>query len=161
MPRRARPAGLCPGGGVPRSVLYANVLFASHIGVARYATLAQAPPGTFLGERVFARAAYGVEPLGAQADMLKPERIYETGMAAAIYPEDLSYAAYRPEALQAEALVPAWVEKTGKYIAGLSIPVIGATTTFQQTAPAIALLAAVRRHAEQRDDDHRWRELRR
>ena len=55
--------------------------------------------------------------------------------------------AYRLEVLQTEAQVPAWVEAAGKYIAGLGIPVIGATTTFQQTAPAIALLGAVRRHA--------------
>src|SRR5215207_277642 len=49
-------------------VFYANLLFASHIGLTRYTTLAQAPLSAFLGERVFARAAYGVSPLGAQAD---------------------------------------------------------------------------------------------
>ena len=129
-------------------VFYANLLFASQIGLPCYTTLAHAPPGTFLGERLFARAAYGVPPLGAQADMFTLERIYETGLAPAIYQDDLQYwEAYRLEALRTEAQVPAWVEAAGKYIAGLGIPVIGATTTFQQTAPAIALLGAVRRHA--------------
>src|SRR6185369_475010 len=58
-----------------------------------------------------------------------------------------AYADLRLEALRVEAQIPAWVEATGKYIADLGIPVIGATTTFEQTAPAIALLDAVRRHA--------------
>jgi hypothetical protein len=88
------------------------------------------------------RAAYGVQPLGAHADMFSRERIYWD------QDEKLQYAgAYRLEALWTEALVPAWVEAAGKYIAGLGIPVIGASTTFEQTAPAIALLGAVRRHA--------------
>src|SRR5215813_10560818 len=128
-------------------VFYANLLFASHIGLPSYTTLAKAPSGTFLGERLFARAAYGVPPLGDHADMFTPEQIFGTGLAPAIYQDDLPWAAYRLEVLQIEARVPAWIEAAGKYIAGLGIPIVGATTTFQQTAPAIALLGAVRRHA--------------
>jgi len=130
-------------------VFYANLLFAAHIGLPRCASLAEATMGTFLGERLFARAAYGVQPLGEHADMFSPSRIYGNSVASEIYQnEALPYAeAYRLEALQTEAQVPAWVETVGKYIAGLGISVIGATTTFQQTAPAIALLGAVRRHA--------------
>src|SRR5882672_6679682 len=130
-------------------VFYANLLFASHIGAMRYGTLGQAASGSFLGERLFARTAYGVPPLGDHADMFTSERIYATGMASAIYQdEQLQYVeAYRLEALRSESQIPAWVEATGKYIADLGIPTIGATTTFEQTAPAIALLDAVRRHA--------------
>ena len=126
---------------------YANLLFASHIGLARYTTLAEAPESTFLWERLFARAAYGVPSLGDQVEMFTPERIYGTGLAPAIYQDDLPWEAYRLDVLRTEAQVPAWVEAAGNYIAGLGIPIIGATTTFQQTAPAIALLGAVRRHA--------------
>src|SRR5262245_4695950 len=76
---------------------YANLLFASHIGLLRYQTLTHATPGSFLGERVFARAAYGVPPLGKHAEMLSPERIYGIGVASAIYQDErLQYAgAYR------------------------------------------------------------------
>jgi ribosomal peptide maturation radical SAM protein 1 len=126
---------------------YANLLFASHIGLERYTTLAKAPPSTFLEERLFARVAYDVPPLGVQADMFTPEQIYETSLAPAIYQDDLPWEAYRGEALRTEAQVPAWIEATGKHIASLGIPIIGATTTFQQTAAAIALLGAIRRHA--------------
>src|SRR5262245_37163958 len=98
---------------------YANLLFASHIGLSRYTTLAQAPLGTFLGERIFARAAYGVPPLGAQENMFNLERIYGIDLAPAIYQDGLQYTeAYRLEVLRTEAQVPAWVEVTGKYIAG-------------------------------------------
>ena len=133
--------------GLRVRVFYTNLLFASHIGIPSYTTLSQASLGTFLGERLFARAAYDVPPLGEQARMFALERIYGTGLASTVYRDDLPYAAYRVEVLKTEAQVPAWVEAAGKYIAGLGIPVIGATTTFQQTTPAIALLGAVRRHA--------------
>jgi ribosomal peptide maturation radical SAM protein 1 len=126
---------------------YANLLFASHIGLALYSTLAKAPGSTFLGERLFARAAYAVPPLGSQADMFTPERIYGTSFARAIYQDDLPWEAFRREALRTETQIPTWVEETGKHIASFGITIIGATTTFQQTAPAIALLAAIRRHA--------------
>jgi len=130
-------------------VFYTNLLFASHIGLSRYTTLAQAPLGTFLGERLFARAAYGVPPLGAQASMFTPERIHGIGFAQGIYQDDLPHdSAYRLQLLWTEAQVPAWVEAAGKHIAGLGIPIVGATTTFQQTAPAIALLGAIRRYAD-------------
>src|SRR5882762_7774018 len=68
---------------------YANLLFASHIGLPRCTTLAQATPGAFLGERVFARAAYGVPPLGEHADMFSPERIYGIGLASEIYQDEM------------------------------------------------------------------------
>jgi ribosomal peptide maturation radical SAM protein 1 len=126
---------------------YANLLFAAHVGLERYAAMAKAPAGTFLGERLFARAAYDVAPLGSQAEVFTPERIYETSLARAIYKDDLPWAAYLREALQCEAQIPAWIDATGKHIAGLGIPIIGATTTFQQTAAAIALLRAIRKHA--------------
>jgi len=130
-------------------VFYANLLFAKHIGLLRYTTLAHTSTSSFLGERIFARAAYGVPPLGNHTDMFSSERIYGTRIGAAVYEdEQLQYAeGYRREALEVEAQIPAWVEATGKYIAGLGIPIIGATTTFEQTAPAISLLDAVRRHA--------------
>src|SRR5437588_757505 len=66
-------------------VFYANLLFALHVGVSTYTSMAKAPSGTFLGERLFARAAYGVPPLGDHADMFTPEQIYETNLAPAIY----------------------------------------------------------------------------
>src|SRR5262245_19048793 len=53
--------------------LYANLLFTSYLGHQRYATVAQAPDSTFLCERLFARSAYGVPPLGKQSDMFTLE----------------------------------------------------------------------------------------
>ena len=130
-------------------VFYANLLFGFHIGVPSYGTLGRAAPGSFVGERLFARAAYGVPPLGNHTAMFNLERLYETDFAEVVFQDDPrgAYEAFRLEALRIEAQVPAWVEAAGKYIADLGIPIVGATTTFQQTAPAIALLNAVRRHA--------------
>ena len=128
-------------------VLYANLLCASFIGLRRYRTFSQAPLGTFVGERLFARSAYGTAPLGRRGQMLTLERIHGTALAPAIYDDDRQFGgAYHFDLLDTEALIPAWVEAMGRYIASLGVPVIGATTTFQQTAPAIALLRAARRY---------------
>jgi ribosomal peptide maturation radical SAM protein 1 len=136
----------CAGAaGFRVGVLYANLLFASYVGVGRYQSLAQAPLGTFLGERLFARAAYGVAPLGQRADMMAPERIFGTPGAASVYGSAELGPGMLADLLRIEALVPAWIASLARLIAAHRLPIVGATTTFQQTAPAIALLRAVQR----------------
>ena len=79
--------------------------------------------------------------------MFTPERIYGTAWRRQSTTTTCNIGgAYRLEVFETEAQIPAWVEAMGRYIASLGVPVIGATTTFQQTAPAIALLGAVRRY---------------
>jgi ribosomal peptide maturation radical SAM protein 1 len=79
--------------------------------------------------------------------MLTLERVHGTALAPAIYEDDRQFGgAYHFDLLATEALIPAWVDAMGRYIASLGAPVIGATTTFQQTAPAVALLRAARRY---------------
>jgi ribosomal peptide maturation radical SAM protein 1 len=129
-------------------VLYSNLLLASHIGLKRYALFAQAPLGTFAGERLFARTAYGIRPLGNQAQMFTVERVQGHALAQSVFRDEKEYGTFcRAEMLQTESRIPAWIEALGRFIGGMGIRVIGATTTFQQTAPAIALLKAARSYA--------------
>src|SRR5262245_8214169 len=101
-------------------VVYANLLFASYIGVNRYRLMSQAPLGTFVFERLFARAAYGIPPLGNRAQMLTPERVHGTSLASMIYQDHRQFsAAYHFELLRIEAMVPAWAEAMGRHIASL------------------------------------------
>src|SRR5947208_12146406 len=46
------------------ATLYANLHLASVIGEVEYDNIVDAPNRAFVGERMFARAAYGVPPLG-------------------------------------------------------------------------------------------------
>lgn len=128
-------------------VLYANIDFAAAIGVATYTKACRAFRGTFIGERLFARAAYGVAALGEHADdMCGTERLLGGEIGTAVY-GDLPAATQ--ELLRdlpgLERRIPGWVDAVGSYIAGLGVKVVGATTTFEQTAPAIALLKAIKR----------------
>lgn len=135
-------------GGFDVRVYYANLDFAAAIGTAAYTRACRAFRGTFVGERLFARAAYGVPPLGRNArDMCDPLRVPGGAIGFQVY-GDLAPATTELLALLPgiEARVPAWVEDLGARLADLAIPVVGATTTFEQTAPAVALLAAVKRH---------------
>jgi ribosomal peptide maturation radical SAM protein 1 len=128
-------------------VFYANLHFAAMIGPATYSRTCRAFRGTFVGERLFARAAYGVAPLGENADdMCGAKRVLGGGIGMAVYGD---FAPGTRELLRElpgiESLIPDWVNAVGSHIAGLCVGVVGATTTFEQTAPAISLLAAVKR----------------
>jgi len=130
-------------------VLYANLLFAAAFGGRQYRIVASAFRGSFLGERLFARAAYGVAALGENAEaMFDHERLFGTRAAEAVYRDaDQDVSGLIEDARHVEAHVPAWVETLAAHVAGLGAPVVGATTTFEQTGPAVALLAAIKRRA--------------
>ena len=50
--------------GIDVQVLYANMLFAGFVGHELYEALATMSYSLFLGERLFARSAFGVPPMG-------------------------------------------------------------------------------------------------
>jgi len=128
-------------------VFYANIHFAAMIGVAAYSKACRAFRGTFVGERLFARTAYGVAALGAHADeMYRVERLLGGTIGRTVYGDDTEDTIELLRDLRdVEARVPEWVDAVGARIAELGLAVVGATSTFEQTAPAIALLKAVKR----------------
>lgn len=142
----------CAGAAGHRvGALYANLLFASAFGGDRYRNVAVAFRGSFLGERLFARAAYGGPPLGDNAElMFEHERLFGSKAAAEVYSDaDHDVAGLIADARRMEAAVPDWVEAVADHVAALGVPIVGATTTFEQTAPAVALLKAIKRRAPQ------------
>jgi ribosomal peptide maturation radical SAM protein 1 len=129
-------------------VFYANIHFAATIGCAIYTRASRVLRGTFAGERLFARAAYGAPPLGRHADdMFGLERIFGSELGTAVYADFAQSASALLEQLKAiEQRVPGWVDAIGEHIARVGIRIIGATSTFEQTAPAISLLGALKTH---------------
>ena len=127
-------------------VFYANIHFAAMIGVAAYSKACRSFRGTFVGERLFARAAYGVAALGAHADeMYRIERLLGGTIGRAVYGDDTEDTVDLLRDLRdVEARVPGWVDAVGAHITELGVAVVGATSTFEQTAPAIALLKTVK-----------------
>ena len=89
------------------------------------------------GERIFARSAFGLPPLGYQTEELR-EQI--TRLARS---KDGEGTFERFAALERQA--GPFCTALGERLAALPVRVVGATTTFQQTAASVALLAQVKR----------------
>lgn len=121
-------------GGKRVRVLYANLALAGVIGETKYQAIAYAPTSALLGERFFARAAYGVPAMG------RDEPVIEGLLEGADGPLDFS-----PQAVDAlEKRIYSWAMEAGEAIARLGFPVVGLSTTFEQTAASVALLNRIR-----------------
>ena len=119
-------------------VLYANALFAHHIGGTQYGTITSMATRTLLGERVFAAAAYGVPALGwsTEAGRVWFERRRE-GLG---HGEDLTWSAYAAIERRAEP----WVAMLAQVIAEHGFGVVGCSAQFEQTSASVALLQRVK-----------------
>src|SRR5205823_8601014 len=106
-------------------------------GEAPYRAISHAVPVGLLGERFFAAAAYGVPLLGRKG--ANRSTYYELGFDE--YADALTPRRLRRLASGAEA----WIERIAAAIVRLKPRVVGATTSFEQTAASVALLNAVKR----------------
>jgi ribosomal peptide maturation radical SAM protein 1 len=119
-------------------VLYMNVLFGALVGPREYLQLASAPTDWLLGDRLFARAAFGAPPLGYATErfLAQVEEYNSNEVGDARYPiADL---------FRYEEHIGALVDSVAGVIADRAIPVVGASTTFDQTAASVALLSRVK-----------------
>lgn len=124
-------------------VLYANLLWAAAIGCGRY-DLFLTCGEVLLGERSFARAAFGTEAWGRNAKevfeaLTSLDQAGRLGMASARLSADL---AERLE--EVEPLAPGWADELAEVIAQSSFKIVGATTSVEQTAASIALLKRIK-----------------
>jgi ribosomal peptide maturation radical SAM protein 1 len=125
--------------GFAAPVLYANILLAARIGEINYEAVCYTPTGALLGERFFARAAYGTPPFGRQtcdyeAFFRRLEEKYNGKLKVDL--DDLR----RLEPAAAEH-----VDELADAIARRRYRVVGCTSTFEQTAASVALLNAIKR----------------
>lgn len=116
------------------SVLYANVLFAALIGEDQYERLCYAPTPLLLGEKCFSELAYG-KRAGT------PQTLSGSFRTALNLPELPS----EEEFCQVRELAAIFVDALTTEIVNCDFLVVGATTTFEQTAAAVSILNAVKR----------------
>lgn len=116
-------------------VLYANLLFALLSGENLYNAICKANYRWMWGERIFAASAFGLPSLGYQTEKLREQVSDPDNKRSATF-EDLV-------ALEREA--DPFCSEFGRRLAALPFRVAGASTTFQQTAASIALLAEIKR----------------
>ncbi|MCY1014464.1 RiPP maturation radical SAM C-methyltransferase [Pyxidicoccus sp. MSG2] len=143
------------------SILYANILLAEELGREPYRQLCETPPMTMMGERFFARAAHGLPPLGLRADRPFERRhlfggpdIHETSLSLRAVPYEASgFNAYAlpdlrvdtDELSQLEERAGPWADRVAELVAQLDYPVVGCTSTFEQTNAGLALLGRIKR----------------
>jgi ribosomal peptide maturation radical SAM protein 1 len=135
--------------------MYLSVALAAEIGPARYAALANAPGAWLLGERLLAFAAWGgPSPEIALGSLPLEDERHEGG--ATEYLDHMTdstgrgvrswgYAYELGELVQAAYAAAAQIEQAAAALVGAGYRIVGATTSYDQTAGAVALLAAVKR----------------
>ncbi|HSR67475.1 MAG TPA: RiPP maturation radical SAM C-methyltransferase [Acidobacteriota bacterium] len=119
------------------SVLYANLLLAEHIGDLLYSAICYAPMAGFLGERFWARSAYGVPPLGRKMDF-----DWDVYWQDSVQHPDLKFTLDKYKELESKA--EPWAEAIADAVAEIGFKFVGATTTFEQTAASVALLNRIK-----------------
>jgi ribosomal peptide maturation radical SAM protein 1 len=127
--------------GFSVAVLYANLLLAQKIGPHRYEAICYAPTTGLIGERLFSRVAYGMPSMGydVTGDELYFKRVSK----------NINLNLDFPELQEIEQGIDAWIEEIAEGITALSYPIVGCTTTFEQTSASIALLRALKRRSPQ------------
>jgi hypothetical protein len=123
--------------GLRVRILYANLLFAALSGEKLYDAVCYGRYGRMWGERIFAAAAFGLPHLGYEIEKLREQ------MANRDETKDPQVAFEDLAALEQEA--GPFCSALGGRFAGRRFHVVGASTTFQQTAASAALLAEVKR----------------
>lgn len=136
--------GIAREAGVDVQVLYTNILFAAQIGEGSYESLSTMQYGMYQGERLFVRAAYGLPRLGRDrgenlATNLRQLKVMyrEIGL-----PFDVDVGHFE----QIEDMVEPWVDSIAQSLAG-GPEVVGCSSSFEQNASSIAMLAAIKRIA--------------
>lgn len=123
--------------GVSVSVLYANLLLGGEVGEPTYQAVCYGPSGALLGERFFAAAAYGIPPFGHDDKYVS----YFSDRAGAADDEveiDLT------ELMRLQPHVAEWLDGVAALVVAQQYPVVGCTTTFEQTSASIALLNRIK-----------------
>jgi ribosomal peptide maturation radical SAM protein 1 len=135
--------------GFAVQVVYANADLARFLGEADYRLAAQGSY-SLVGERLFARAAWGLPPLGRWADRTFDwEAIFGTPDYGT---RDRPFVGWPPVAVPTvdqlrviEEKVSAWVEDFADRWAGQGAGVFACTSSYEQNNAAFALLGAIKR----------------
>ena len=123
--------------GLRVRVLYANLLFAAIAGEDTYYAISNGSYEWLWGERIFARAAFDLPPLGSQVEELRQQIANPRGSRK-------QNATFEQLAALEQEAIP-FCSALGERLKAFNFRMAGASTTFHQTAAAIALLAQVKR----------------
>jgi ribosomal peptide maturation radical SAM protein 1 len=138
--------------GYKTDILYLNIILASIIGVERYEKINDSPEYWMLGERLFARSAYGLPPLGKHPEWCADEAMSIRGnknhtkmFFDSHYQFDLD------KYLKTEEMCMSFIGRVTAILSYLDYKIIGCTSSMlRQTNCSIALLSRVKKHSPQK-----------
>ncbi len=120
-------------------VLYSNFYFAAQIGEINYEALCRSSIEYMLGDRMFCAAAYDVKPFGSD-DFLNKLDAVNLKIDNNNINVDLSIS----DLMVWEKATVEWADVLSRAIVEKNFRVVGCTTTFEQTAGAVALLNRIK-----------------
>lgn len=132
--------------GYNTQVLHLNLLLASILGIEVYESISYGQPFRMSGERLFARSAYGLPPLGKSPELcLNPAKsVFGNNQAYLI--EEFEYKYYNisdsdlDTFLKIENLCKSFIEEVSQTIASLKYNIVGCSTNWEQNNCCIALI---------------------
>jgi ribosomal peptide maturation radical SAM protein 1 len=144
--------------GLKVEVLYANFLLASLITEDEYNQIGWACVGTFAAERLFARWAFDVPPLGRNSETMyelprmfgqKQAKVYSASLNLMDAGKMESYSQYGKSQVRKlaafEEKMGGWLDFLAGAIAEKKYRIVGCSSTFEQTACSVALLNRLRK----------------
>jgi len=136
--------------GYRTDILHLNLLLASVIGVNLYESVSYGQPFRLLGERLFARSAYGLPPLGKSPELCTAPRESVFGKDGGRGIEEFEYKytgnpSFDMETfLKVEETCTSFMETVGRVIAALDYPITGCSANWEQINCSIALLNRIK-----------------
>lgn len=133
--------------GYKADILYLNVLLASIIGTELYDTITNVPRFWMLGERLFARNAHGLSPLGKNVQYFTDEGLSISGnrcqhVKTSFEAKDFDLDMY----LQLEKLCYSFVDVVVPVITSLHYKIIWSIIGWEQTNCAVAIFNKVKKN---------------
>ncbi len=132
--------------GYESDILYLNILLASIIGVDRYETIAGSPRHWMLGERLFARIAHGMPPLGRSPESCEDEALSVSGEGRNHIPMSYEEVEFDRDAyLAIERICYRFIEEAVSAIASQPYKIVWCTIGWEQTNCAAAIFNRLKR----------------
>jgi ribosomal peptide maturation radical SAM protein 1 len=132
--------------GYKIDMLYLNLLLSSIIGIDLYESIAYSQFFWMLGERLFARSAYGLPPLGKTPELCHDEALSISGIKDKhnkmnYGPDEFDLETYK----KIEIICKSFVDEVIPVIASINYKIVGCSITWEQTNCSIALLNGIKR----------------
>jgi ribosomal peptide maturation radical SAM protein 1 len=131
--------------GFRSHILYLNLLLASVMGTQLYESVSYGQPYRMLGERLFARSAFGFPPLGKSPEQCLQPSDSVFGRDCNYSIREFEYKYYQtPEFkmdtfLEIEEICTEFIAEVSEIISSLNFKMIGCSTNWEQTNCCIAL----------------------